>query len=121
MSGPLLTVFPRRRGLARMGMQLFPRPFGDQPKLVYYHIDRIVIHGYQRMLDSGQYSSISEMAGAEKLDRGDLGRLLQLIPLAPNIVQTIMDGRQPVGVTLPVLVEPFPVEWGKQNAVLKDD
>ncbi len=73
---------------------------------------------YQRMLDVGKYSSIGEMAAAEKLDRGYLGRLLQLTLLAPDLIQAIMDGRQPVGVTLPVLMEPFPVEWEKQRAVL---
>jgi hypothetical protein len=58
------------------------------------------------------------MAAAEKLDRGYLGRLLQLTLLDPAIVQAIMDGRQPAGVTLPVLMEPFPVEWEKQRVVL---
>jgi hypothetical protein len=48
---------------------------------------------YQRMLDDGRYASISEMAAAEKLDRGYLGRLLQLTLLAPDIVEAIVDGR----------------------------
>ena len=37
---------------------------------------------YQRLLDEGRYASISEMAAAERLDRGYLGRVLQLIPVA---------------------------------------
>jgi hypothetical protein len=49
----------------------------------------------QRMLDDDQYASISEMAAAEKIDCGCLGRILQLTLLAPNIVETILDGRQP--------------------------
>ena len=40
---------------------------------------------YQRLLDEGRYASISEMAVAEKLDRGYLGRVLQLTLLAPDI------------------------------------
>ena len=63
------------------------------------------------MLDDGRYASISEMAAAEKLDRGYLGRLLQLTLLAPDIVE----GRQAEGVTLPALMEPFPVEWARQE------
>jgi len=31
--------------------------------------------------------------------------------LAPDIVEAILDGRQPEGMTLPGLMEPFPVEW----------
>ena len=69
---------------------------------------------YQRLLDEGQYASITEMAAAEKLDRGYMGRLLQLTLLAPDIVEVSLDGRQPNGVKLPALMEPFPVEWARQ-------
>jgi hypothetical protein len=69
---------------------------------------------YQRMLDEGRYASISEMAAAEKLDRGYLGRLLQLTLLAPDIVEAIVEGRQAEGVTLPRLLEPLSFVWIKQ-------
>jgi hypothetical protein len=39
--------------------------------------------------------SVYELAAAEKLDRGYLGRILMLTLLAPDIVESIMDGRQP--------------------------
>jgi hypothetical protein len=70
---------------------------------------------YQRMLDSGKYATIAEMAAGEKLDRGYLGRLLQLTLLAPDIVEAIVEGRQAEGVTLPALMEPFPTEWKQQR------
>jgi hypothetical protein len=70
---------------------------------------------YQRLLDEGRYASISEMAAAEKLDRGYLGRVLQLTLLAPDIVEAILDGRQPGGLTLSSLLEPFPFEWVPQR------
>jgi hypothetical protein len=73
---------------------------------------------YQRMLDEGRYASISEMAAAEKLDRGYLGRLLQLTLLAPDIVETIVEGRQAEGITLPRLLEPIPLEWPPQRELL---
>ena len=37
--------------------------------------------------------------------------------LAPDIVEAILEGRQPEGVTLPALMEPFPVEWGRQQQI----
>ena len=49
---------------------------------------------WQRMLDDGRYGSISEMAAAEKIERGYLGKVLQLTLLAPAMVQAIVDGRQ---------------------------
>ena len=72
---------------------------------------------YQRMLDDGRYASISEMAAAEKLDRGYLGRLLQLTLLAPDIVEAIVEGRQAEGMTLPGLLENIPTGWLMQREV----
>lgn len=71
---------------------------------------------YQRMLDAGKYTTIAEMAAGEKLDRGYLGRLLQLTLLAPDIVEAIVEGRQAEGVTLPRLMEQAEMEWGRQRA-----
>jgi hypothetical protein len=36
----------------------------------------------------------SELAGAEKLPRGYIGRLLQLALLAPDIAEAVLDRRQ---------------------------
>ncbi|WP_372624526.1 hypothetical protein [Falsiroseomonas sp.] len=74
---------------------------------------------YQRLLDEGRYATISEMADAERIERGYLGTLLRLTLLAPDIVQSILDGRQPDGVTLPRLLEPFPAVWAVQRNALK--
>jgi len=73
---------------------------------------------YRRLMDQGRYASISEMAAAERIDRGYLGRLLQLTLLAPDIVEAILDGRQPEGLGLPALLEPLSVAWPEQRAWL---
>lgn len=59
---------------------------------------------YQRMLDAGRYASITEMAAAEKLDRGFVGQLLRLTLLAPTIVELIVHGRHPPGVSMNALL-----------------
>jgi len=69
---------------------------------------------WRRMLEEGRYASISEMAKAEGDERGYVGSLLRLTLLAPEMVEAVLDGRQPEGVTLPKLMEPFPVEWRQQ-------
>ena len=68
------------------------------------------------MLDDGHYSSISEIARAEKLDRSYAGVILRLTLLAPDIVEALVDGRQPPDLGLPALMEPFPLEWEEQRA-----
>jgi hypothetical protein len=71
---------------------------------------------YQKLLDDGHYASISEMSAAEKIERGYLGTLLRLTLLAPEMVEAILNGRQPEGVTLPGLLEGVPVRWGEQSS-----
>jgi hypothetical protein len=75
---------------------------------------------YQRLLDEGRYASISEIAAAENIERGYLGSLLRLTLLAPDIVEYILDGRQPPGLSLPRLLEPFPLAWDEQRSVVAD-
>ena len=62
-------------------------------------------HRWKKMLDDGRYGTVTELAAGEKLDRGYLGKILMLTLLAPDIVEAILDGRQPEGMTLPGLVE----------------
>jgi hypothetical protein len=73
---------------------------------------------YQHMLDDGRYASISEMAAAEKLDRGYLGRLLRLALLAPDIVEGLLNGCRADDTDLARLMEPLPMEWGEQRSRL---
>jgi hypothetical protein len=69
---------------------------------------------WRRQMETGRYGTINELAAAEKINSSYLSRLLPLTLLAPNIVEAILDGRQPEGMTLPGLMEPFPVEWAGQ-------
>ncbi|MEI6159970.1 MAG: hypothetical protein WCP77_09070 [Roseococcus sp.] len=69
---------------------------------------------WRRMLEDGRHASIRELAAAEGVDRAYIGRVLNLTLLAPHIVEAILDGRQPEGMTLPGLMEQFPGEWARQ-------
>ncbi len=71
---------------------------------------------YQRMLDTGVYCSVTDMAAGEKIDRGYLGRLLQLTLLAPDTLEAILEGKQPGGIGLPSLMRPLPIHWMEQAA-----
>ena len=73
---------------------------------------------YQRLLDEGRYVSISEMAAAERIERGYLGSLLRLTLLAPDIVEAILDGREPDDLAVPQLLDPVPADWSEQRQAL---
>ena len=75
-------------------------------------------HRWKRLLEEGRYASITELAKAEKIDRGYLGRILLLTLVAPDIIQAVLDGRQPADLGLPRLMKPFPVVWSEQRQIL---
>jgi hypothetical protein len=66
------------------------------------------------MMEARHYGTIDELAAAEKINSSYVSRLLRLTLLALTIVEAILDGRHPEGVTLRALMEPFPVEWQRR-------
>jgi hypothetical protein len=75
---------------------------------------------WRRLLEEGQYGSVVELADAEKINKSYVSRVLRLSLLAPSIIETILNGRQPPTLGLPVLLEPLPVEWEAQRRRLMD-
>ena len=73
---------------------------------------------YQRLLDEGRYASISDMAKAERIERGYLGTLRRLTLLAPAIVEAVLGGRQPADLGLPRLLDAVPADWSGQRQAL---
>jgi hypothetical protein len=71
---------------------------------------------WQRMLDEGVCGTIKELAERERVNAGYMSRVLRLTLLAPDIVEAILDGRQPDGLRLEDLLEAFPVEWMEQRS-----
>lgn len=70
---------------------------------------------WKRMLESGESATISELAEREGIAPSYMTRVLRLTLLAPDIVETILDGRQGPEVTLARMLEPFPAEWNEQR------
>lgn len=68
-------------------------------------------HRWRRMLEAGEHGTVRELAKAEKVNETYISRALRLTLLAPDMVEAILDGRQPDGMTLPVLMEGVAVEW----------
>jgi hypothetical protein len=72
---------------------------------------------WQRMLDEGRYASVTEMARAERIERGFLGRILRLALLAPDLVEAVLNGSQGAELSLPGLLEGMPLLWSEQRRV----
>lgn len=75
-------------------------------------------HRWKELLESGQYSTITELASDIGVDGSYVGRILRLTLLAPDIVESILEGNEPDGLSLEKLVKGFPMEWEQQKASL---
>ncbi len=68
-------------------------------------------HRWQEQLEAGQYRSTTELAEALGVDRAYVSRTLRLTSLAPGLVEWIVFGDEPEGVTLAGLVREVPELW----------
>jgi hypothetical protein len=70
------------------------------------------------LLEEGGYRSAGELAEAEGVTRSFVNRLLRLTLLAPDIVEAILDGRQPKKMQLEELTDAISSEWEEQRKAL---
>jgi hypothetical protein len=70
---------------------------------------------WKRMLESGDFATIADLAEREGIASSYMTRVLRLTLLAPDIVEAILDGTQGAEVTLARGLQPFPVEWEIQS------
>jgi len=77
-------------------------------------------HRWRRLLEQGKYRSVSDLAEAEGLTRSFVNRLLRLTLLRPDIVEAILDGRQPKGMQLEELTRTMPSAWDEQRSRLEN-
>jgi hypothetical protein len=71
---------------------------------------------WQRMLEAGAYTSIAEIADAERINPSYVSRILRLTLLAPDLVEEILEGRR---IGMAQLTKPVPVDWRKQRGQLR--
>jgi hypothetical protein len=124
--GALLTVhvpmaFRKRGGrklmLAPSGIEISPSPRRRIESALVKAIARA--HRWKRMLESGDYTSITELAKAEKMNQSYLCRILRLSLLAPDIVEGALNGTLSPEFTLERAIKPVPVGWETQRRVLR--
>ena len=80
-------------------------------------LQKAVIQGFQYrdMLESGKVATVSELAHKVKQERAFLFRALSLVNLAPDIIEAILNGKEPSSLTLSKLRKGFPEDWEEQR------
>ena len=69
---------------------------------------------WRKMLDEGAIGTLEDLARAKGVAPSYISRVLRLTQLAPDLVEAILDGRQPAELQLDDLPEGFPLEWSTQ-------
>jgi hypothetical protein len=72
-------------------------------------------HRWRRQIESGQARSIPNLAEQEGVTAAYVCRLLPLTCLPLDIVEAILDGRQPKGLRLAQVLGNGPLGWGEQR------
>lgn len=75
---------------------------------------------WKHMLESGEFATIADLAKREGIAAPYITRVFRLAFLAPEVVEAILDGRQPRGLTLQSLRGQLPDEWACQTGWLRD-
>ncbi len=73
-------------------------------------------HRWKRLLEEGKYRSAAEISEAEGVTRSFVNRLLRLTLLASDIVEAILEERQPKGMQLQDITRAMPSVWEAQRA-----
>ena len=69
---------------------------------------------WRKLLETGACATIEEISVAENINPSYVSRILRITLLSPVIIEMIVDGRQPVDMTLATLTKPFPIDWPGQ-------
>lgn len=70
---------------------------------------------WKKMLEEGDYQTLEEIAKAENINPSYVSRLLRITLLAPEIVEAVLAGHQPPGLTMARAMQPFPHVWADQS------
>ena len=73
-----------------------------------------------KQLSTGTAKSAAEIAAGAGIDDGEVSRVLPLAFLAPDVVEAILEGRQPVMLTARYVkrLKPVPTSWSEQRRIL---
>lgn len=98
-----------RRGLKKQAITPFdaPQAFLDEARLERQVREMAqgtpltrtlgLAHHWQRLLDEGRFSSMTEIAAAEGIDLSQASKMTRLAQLAPDLIEAIALGRVEVG------------------------
>lgn len=75
-------------------------------------------HRWQKMIETGEVASNSDLARRLKMDQSLVARTIRLASLAPDMIESILDGDEPDGLSLKMMRRELPLLWQEQKEML---
>ena len=70
---------------------------------------------WKRLIEDGEFNTLSELAEQEGIAPSYMTRVIRLTLLSPALVEAILEGTAGPDLSLKRLLEPFPVDWSRQE------
>ena len=110
----------RKRGGRKLVVTPDGAPWAPRPRVDNAMVKALArAFRWRKMLDEGVHATLEDLARAKGVNATYVSRMLRLTLLAPDIVEAILDGRQPAELQLDDLLEGFPLEWEGQKRELE--
>ena len=118
--GLVVNVPLRLKKCAGRKQVILPRAFSGDAPTCQSHQEALVIaiaraHRWGKLLDDGVFDSVSDLAREVGLDVSFAARLLRLTMLAPDVIEAILVGEEPSGLSLNRLTSVLPAIWEEQR------
>lgn len=109
-----------KRGEGNVATMILPKnkSLEDNKPNYDYNLINAIVKAYklQKKLDKNPQMTIGELAEKQGLTKGYVGRLLRLGLLDPDIIEAILDGKQPKDMKLQALLrKDIPNIWKEQE------
>lgn len=72
---------------------------------------------WRKLIETGVYGTIAELAAAEKVNPSYISRLLRLTLLAPELVDSVLDHQVRPRLTVASVTRLIPVGWRRQRTL----
>jgi hypothetical protein len=97
---------------------IVPGNSGTRPRRIDHELIRALARArsWMGMLQQGEFADTAEIAQGHGLSEPHVRRLLRFAYLAPDIVEAIVEGRQPRILTVKLLLQGIPLDWSDQRA-----
>lgn len=110
----------RKRGGRKMIMTPDGAPWAPRPRVDNAMAKALArAFRWQGMFESGRYANLTELAVTERVTLPYLTSILRLAYLAPDLLEMVLNGQQPIELTLRDLLASVPAEWDAQRIAVQ--